>query len=52
VAADGVGAQIAARHEQLIRDLWLRCVQQHRLDPTRMKKPSSCRSGGCVSTGV
>ncbi|MGM9427301.1 sigma-54-dependent Fis family transcriptional regulator [Hydrogenophaga sp. MI9] len=38
VAADGVGAQIAARHEQVIRDSWLRCVQQHRLDPTRMQE--------------
>ena len=38
VAADGVGAQIASRHEQVIRDSWLRCVQQHRLDPTRMQE--------------
>jgi sigma-54 dependent transcriptional regulator, acetoin dehydrogenase operon transcriptional activator AcoR len=38
VAADGVGAQIAARHERVIRDSWLRCVQQHRLDPTRMQE--------------
>ncbi|WP_066152281.1 sigma-54-dependent Fis family transcriptional regulator [Hydrogenophaga pseudoflava] len=38
VAADGVGAQAAARHEQVIRDSWLRCVQQHRLDPTRMQE--------------
>nr|WP_245644872.1 sigma-54-dependent Fis family transcriptional regulator [Hydrogenophaga flava] len=38
VAADGVGAQVAARHEQVIRDSWLRCVQQHRLDPTRMQE--------------
>ena len=38
VAADGVGAQIAARHEQVIRDSWLRCVQQHRLDPARMQE--------------
>ncbi|MEK8051654.1 sigma-54-dependent Fis family transcriptional regulator [Ideonella sp. DXS22W] len=38
VAADGVGAAAAARHEQVIRDSWLRCVQQHRLDPTRMQE--------------
>lgn len=38
VAADGVGAQVAARHERVIRDSWLRCVQQHRLDPTRMQE--------------
>ncbi len=38
VAVDGVGAQAAARHEQVIRDSWWRCVQQHRLDPTRMQE--------------
>ena len=38
VAADGVGAVAAARHEQVIRDSWLRCVQEHRLDPTRMQE--------------
>jgi transcriptional regulator of acetoin/glycerol metabolism len=38
VAADGVGAAAAARHEQVIRDSWLRCVQEHRLDPTRMQE--------------
>lgn len=38
VAADGVGAQAAARHEQVIRDSWLRCVQQHRLDPARKQE--------------
>ncbi|MEN9888967.1 MAG: Acetoin catabolism regulatory protein [Pseudomonadota bacterium] len=38
VATDGVGALAAARHEQVIRDSWLRCVQQHRLDPTRMQE--------------
>ncbi|WP_439112345.1 sigma-54-dependent Fis family transcriptional regulator [Hydrogenophaga sp.] len=38
VAADGVGAQAAAQHEQVIRDSWLRCVQEHRLDPTRMQE--------------
>ena len=38
VAADGAGAQAAAGHEQVIRDSWLRCVQQHRLDPTRMQE--------------
>ena len=38
VAVDGVGAQAAARHEQVIRDSWLRCVQEHRLDPARMQE--------------
>jgi sigma-54 dependent transcriptional regulator, acetoin dehydrogenase operon transcriptional activator AcoR len=38
VASDGVQAQAAARHEQVIRDSWLRCVQQHRLDPARMQE--------------
>ncbi|MBP6902500.1 MAG: sigma-54-dependent Fis family transcriptional regulator [Burkholderiaceae bacterium] len=38
VAQDGVHAVAAARHEQVIRDSWLRCVQQHRLDPTRMQE--------------
>ena len=26
------------RHEQLIRESWLRCVTEHRLDPTRMQE--------------
>ena len=38
VAVDGVGAAAAVRHEQVIRDSWLRCVQEHRLDPTRMQE--------------
>ncbi|MDO9166743.1 MAG: hypothetical protein Q7U13_11615, partial [Rhodoferax sp.] len=38
VATDGADAQAAAGHEQVIRDSWLRCVQQHRLDPTRMQE--------------
>ena len=38
VATVGVDAQAAARHEQVIRDSWLRCVQQHRLDPARMQE--------------
>ncbi len=38
VAQRGVAAAAAARHEQVIRDSWLRCVQQHRLDPTRMQE--------------
>ncbi|MDT7833946.1 sigma-54-dependent Fis family transcriptional regulator [Aquabacterium sp. OR-4] len=38
VAQRGVEAALAARHEQVIRDSWLRCVQQHRLDPTRMQE--------------
>ncbi len=38
VATDGAGAAVAARHEQVIRDSWLRCVHEHRLDPTRMQE--------------
>lgn len=38
VASDGVGALAAAGHEQVIRDSWLRCVNEHRLDPTRMQE--------------
>jgi len=38
VASYGVGAQVAAQHEQVIRDSWLRCVHEHRLDPTRMQE--------------
>ena len=38
VAADGAGALAAAGHEQVIRDSWLRCVNEHRLDPTRMQE--------------
>lgn len=38
VAADGAGARAAARHEQVIRESWLRCVHEHRLDPTRMQE--------------
>ena len=30
---------LQTRHEQLIRDSWLRCVTEHRLDPTRMQEP-------------
>ena len=38
VAANGVGVQVAEQHEQVIRDSRLRCVQQHRLDPTRIQE--------------
>ncbi|MBU3737740.1 MAG: sigma-54-dependent Fis family transcriptional regulator [Rhodoferax sp.] len=38
VAADGTGAPAAARHDAIIRDSWLRCVHEHRLDPTRMQE--------------
>jgi sigma-54 dependent transcriptional regulator, acetoin dehydrogenase operon transcriptional activator AcoR len=38
VATDGTGAAAAARHEQVIRESWLRCVHEHRLDPTRMQE--------------
>jgi hypothetical protein len=47
LASQGVGAQMAAQHEQVIRDAWLRCVYEHRLEPTRMQEaiiqPQSCR---------
>lgn len=29
---------LQTRHEQLIRESWLRCVTEHRLDPTRMQE--------------
>jgi transcriptional regulator of acetoin/glycerol metabolism len=33
------GAQaLQTRHERLIRESWLRCVTEHRLDPTRMQE--------------
>ncbi|MFM1992121.1 MAG: Acetoin catabolism regulatory protein [Pseudomonadota bacterium] len=38
VAQAGVEARGAQRHERVIRDSWLRCVQDHRLDPTRMQE--------------
>lgn len=38
VAADRVGVQVAAQHEQVMRDSWLRCMRQRRLDPTRMQE--------------
>ena len=38
VATNGAHTMAAAGHEQVIRDSWLRCVQQHRLDPTRMQE--------------
>ncbi len=38
VATDGANVAAAARHEQVIRDSWLRCVHEHRLDPTRMQE--------------
>jgi transcriptional regulator of acetoin/glycerol metabolism len=38
VAHEGASAMAAARHEQVIRDSWRRCVHEHRLDPTRMQE--------------
>ena len=38
VAHEGASAMAAARHEQVIRDSWHRCVHEHRLDPTRMQE--------------
>jgi transcriptional regulator of acetoin/glycerol metabolism len=55
VATDGAGALAAAGHEQVISDSWLRCVQQHRLDPTRMQEAvillaRSCRCAASRAT--
>ena len=38
VAERGIGVDDASRHEIIIRESWLRCVQKHRLDPTRMQE--------------
>ncbi len=38
VAERGISAHSASRHETIIRESWLRCVQEHRLDPTRMQE--------------
>lgn len=38
VAERGIAVQDASRHEVVIRESWLRCVQEHRLDPTRMQE--------------
>jgi hypothetical protein len=47
LASHGVGAQMAAQHERVIRDAWLRCVYEHRLEPTCVQEviiqPQSCR---------
>ncbi|WP_342620003.1 sigma-54-dependent Fis family transcriptional regulator [Rhodoferax sp. GW822-FHT02A01] len=32
------GKPLASRHEDLIRDSWVRCVHEHGLDPTRMQE--------------
>lgn len=56
VAADGAGAQAAAGDEQAIRDSWLRCVQQHRLDrqPLRLTStiPAATPSSASTSCSV
>jgi transcriptional regulator of acetoin/glycerol metabolism len=38
LASEGLSTQMAAGHEQVIRESWLRCVHEHRLDPTRMQE--------------
>lgn len=38
VAERGIEVQDAMRHETIIRESWFRCVQTHRLDPTRMQE--------------
>ncbi len=38
VAEHGPGVSEANRHDALIRESWLRCVHEHRLDPTRMQE--------------
>lgn len=38
VAERGIEVQDAMRHETIIRESWFRCVQKHRLDPTRMQE--------------
>ncbi|URI10447.1 sigma-54-dependent Fis family transcriptional regulator [Aquincola tertiaricarbonis] len=38
LAALGADAPAARSHDEVIRQSWLRCVQQHALDPTRMQE--------------
>lgn len=38
VAERGIEFKDALRHETIIRESWFRCVQEHRLDPTRMQE--------------
>ena len=38
VAERGIEVKDAMRHETIIRESWFRCVQTHRLDPTRMQE--------------
>jgi transcriptional regulator of acetoin/glycerol metabolism len=38
VAERGLAASDAARHDEIIRSSWLRCVHEHRLDPMRMQE--------------
>jgi len=45
VAADGAHAEVAATHDEIIRDSWHRCVHEHRLDPTRMQEAVILPSG-------
>ncbi|MDG5974210.1 hypothetical protein H010_03047 [Hydrogenophaga taeniospiralis CCUG 15921] len=56
LAADGAGAQATPGHEQVIRDSWLRCVLQHRLDghPLRLTStiPAATPSSASTSCSV
>ncbi len=45
VAERGSGIPEAMRHDPLIRESWLRCVHEHRLDPTRMQEAVILPSG-------
>ena len=38
VADDGADTPAAQRHDEVIRHSWLRCVNDHRLDPGRMQE--------------
>jgi transcriptional regulator of acetoin/glycerol metabolism len=39
VASHCFAASGPQQHDDIIRDSWLRCVNDHRLDPTRMQQP-------------
>ncbi|MEF7615117.1 sigma-54-dependent Fis family transcriptional regulator [Aquincola sp. MAHUQ-54] len=45
LAALGADAPAALRHDEVIRRSWLRCVQEHALDPTRMQEAVILPSG-------
>jgi sigma-54 dependent transcriptional regulator, acetoin dehydrogenase operon transcriptional activator AcoR len=39
VADHGAATPAAQQHDEVIRNSWLRCVNDHRLDPARMQEP-------------